>query len=130
MIIKTTALLATAALGLGTAGFLATGTAQADWDIERERSKGCSAGAWTSLSLEKNRRTIEADVDIERSPVGQTWRVRLAQNGTVIERTTRVADREGDVELSRRLTDQPGRDKVAVRAVSAMGEVCRVTVRI
>jgi hypothetical protein len=96
-------------------------------------SSGSARGAALargSLSLEKNRRTIEADVDIERSPVGQTWRVRLAQNGTVIERTKRVADREGDVELSRRLTDQPGRDKVAVRAVSAMGEVCRVTVRI
>lgn len=128
--ISTTAIITTAALGVGAAGFLGTGTASADWDIERERSASCSAGAWSSLSLEKNRRTIEADVDIEHSPVGQTWRVRLAQNGSVIERTKRVADREGDVELGRRLTDQPGRDKVAVRAVSATGEVCRVTVRI
>lgn len=121
-----TSVAAATVIGVGGLGLVSMPAAQADRGPERERQKECSASSWAGLSVEQERRGIEADFDIEGGPAGQQWRLRMTHNGEVAARATRVADYEGEVDFSRRLPDSNGRDSVVVRAVSSAGEVCRV----
>lgn len=123
---RTAALLATsavAATGLGIAGASA---AQADFDIEREKSTRCSGASFATLSLEKEFGRIDADFEIENAQPGRSWNVRITHNGNTVLRTSRVADYEGDLDVMQQVRDRAGKDRFVARAKGPNGEVCRV----
>lgn len=124
---KKTAMVATMAVA---AGSLALATPAQALEVEREKSKRCSLGAFATLSLEKEFGRIDADFEIENAPVARSWNVRIKHNGRTVLRTQRAADREGEVDVTRQVRDTRGKDRFIARATGPNGEVCRVTLGI
>jgi len=121
---KTAALLAASAVAVS--GFaIATNPAQAD-GIENEKTKRCSAGSFAQLSLEKEFGRIDVDFDIENASPRGVWMVRVKHNGKRILKTQRVADYEGELDVSANVKDKAGKDRFIARAKGPGGEVCRV----
>lgn len=81
---------------------------------EVERQGRCSGATW-ELSVDRERGGFDVDVDLEDAAPGSAWRVVLRHEGrTVHDRVVR-ADREGELDVERRLANTPGRDRVALR---------------
>jgi hypothetical protein len=114
-------------VALGVIGMPSSATASPD--VVRRGS--CSGNARWRLELTDHGRRIEVDFEVHRSPVGDTWRVRLRHNGTVFFRARRTADDSGEFSVDPYVRDRAGRDKFVGRAVdSSTGEVCKGTARI
>jgi hypothetical protein len=127
------ALAATAALA--TAATLAVpavaSAAPVRTDVEREEGGLCRASSFWDLNLEKERGRIEIDVDIDTPTPGQRWKVKVTHNDRTVVNRTRVTDREGELDLTRWVTDRRGTDRVTFRAVNrSTGETCRGSLRI
>jgi hypothetical protein len=123
---RTAALLATSAVAVTGFGIAGASAAQADMDIEREKSKRCSGASFATLSLEKEFGRIDADFEIENATPGRSWNVRIKHNGNTVLRTSRVADYEGDLDVMQQVRDRAGKDRFIARAKGPNGEVCRV----
>ena len=124
---KTAAVLATTAVA-GGALFIAS-PAQA-LEVEREKSKQCSAAAFATLSLEKEFNRIDVDFDLENTTPGRSWNVRIKHNANTVLRTQRTADYEGELDLMQQVVDRPGKDRFIARASGPNGETCRVKLSI
>jgi hypothetical protein len=117
--------MASGALGIVATVALAAAPVANAADVEREKHGSCSANSRWELNLEREHGVIEIDADVDTPRAGQTWVVRLKHNGTLFTKVTRVTDREGEFEVDRRRTNQPGEDRIKLRAVNrATGEVC------
>lgn len=120
---------AASALVIGALGVTALPAAHADSD--RERTVRCTSGATAKLSLDREHRNrIDAEFEVDHAAANQRWSVRLKHNGTTKLVTQRMTDRDGEFDVSRRVKDRPGTDRVKVVARSTSGQVCKVTVRI
>ncbi len=120
---KTAAFLATSTVVAG--ALMIAAPAQA-LDIEREKSKRCSAASFATLSLEKEFDRIDVDFDIENATPGRSWNVRIKHNGSTVVRTARPADYEGELDVTQQVRDRAGKDRFIARATGPNGEVCRV----
>lgn len=120
------------AVGIGTFAIVgAVGIAPASADFERERTKSCSSGAFAQLSLEKEYGPwTEVDFEVDQAPSNSRWTVRIKHRGNTVLKTTRFADREGELDVDTRVRDRKGTGKVKVRAKSTTGEVCNVALRL
>jgi hypothetical protein len=127
---RTAALLATSAVAATGLGITGASAAQADVDIEREKSKRCSGSSFATLSLEKEFGRIDADFEIENATPGRSWNVRIKHHGKTVLRTSRVADYEGDIDVTQQVGDRSGKDRFIARAKGPNGEVCRVKLSI
>lgn len=125
---KTAALVATTAIAGGTLAAVAR-PAQA-FEVEREKAKQCSSTSFATLSLEKEFGRIDADFDIENAPSARAWTVRITHNGRTVLRTQRIADYEGEVDVTRQVRDRADKDRFIARATGPNGEVCRVKLSI
>jgi hypothetical protein len=95
------------------------------------RNGSCSDGGRWTLELNHLRRRIEAEFEVRRSPVGDTWRVRLRHDDDVYFRGTRTADDDGEFSVDEKVRDTSGTDRFRARAIdSSTGEVCWGTARI
>ena len=120
---KTAAVLATSAV---TAGALIAATPAQAFEVEREKTKQCSAMAFATLSLEKEFNRIDVDFDIENATPARSWNVRIKHTGNTVLRTQRPADYEGELDVMQQVADRPGKDRFIGRATGPNGEVCRV----
>jgi hypothetical protein len=103
--------------------------ASASPDVVRRGS--CSDGARWRLELTDHGRQIEVDFEVHRSPAGDTWRVRLRDNGYVFFRGARTADDSGEFSVDPYVRDRSGTDRFVARATdSSTSEVCRGTAKI
>lgn len=122
--------IAVATVVVMTGGIVAVGASQASaMDFERESYKRCGSGV-ANLALEKENGYIEADFEVENVSPGRTWRLQLAHNGTVRAKSTLPTDYEGDVDISRQVTDTRGKDRFVAKAMGPNGEMCRVKLAI
>jgi hypothetical protein len=82
-------------------------------------------GEWR---LEVDRRdadTLRVRFRIEKTPAGNVWEVFLSDNGKRFLATTKTANADGEVRVSKNTRDRSGTDKVKAYAYSrATGEVC------
>jgi hypothetical protein len=82
-------------------------------------------GEWR---LEVDRRdadTLRVRFRIEKTPAGDVWQVFLSDNGNRFLATTKTANSNGEVRVSKNTRDRSGTDKVKAYAYSrATGEVC------
>jgi hypothetical protein len=127
---RTAALLATSAVAVTGLGVAGASAAHADFDIEREKTKRCSGSAFAQLSLEKEFGRIDVDYDIENATPGRAWNVRFKHNGKTVLRTSRIADYEGELDVTQQVRDRRGKDRFIARAKGPNGEVCRVKLSI
>jgi hypothetical protein len=107
------------------------GTAAArDGDIERNGD--CSGRTNWDLKGGMRDGGIEVEFEVDSNRVGQTWRVRLSDNGDVFFRGFRTTKApSGSFTVERRTGNKAGTDRIVgyARNVNS-GEVCRGVIRI
>ena len=115
-------------LGVALAGALALSVAGArpasakDGDVIRRGP--CSASAEWKLKLSPENGRIEVEYEVDSNVNGQTWRVKIFQNGDRVfrgRRTTSGPSGSFDLRLVR--PDTQGRDTFRARATNA-GQTC------
>ena len=118
-------------LGVALAGALALTVAGAvpaaakDGDVIRRGS--CSAGAEWKLKLSEEDGGIEVEYEVDSNVNGQSWRVRIFQNGDRIFRGTRTTSGpSGSFEVRTVASNAAGTDSFRARAVNG-NQVCRGT---
>ena len=116
----TSALLLAGALGVG------AGPAHAkDGDVIARGQ--CSAGATWKLKLGPRDGGIETEFEVDSNRNGQTWAVRMTDNGVTVFRGTRTTlAPSGSFTVRKRIADLAGTDNVVATA-SFDGQTCRGT---
>ena len=123
-------------LGVALAGALALTVAGAvpamakDGDIERRGS--CSGSTDWKMKLSPEDGGIEVEYEVDSNVVGQTWRVKISQNGERIFRGRRQTQgASGSFSVRVVANDTAGTDSFRGKAVNPdTGEVCRGTASI
>lgn len=89
----------------------------------------CSAGASWSLKAKHDDGRIQWEFEVDSNRVGQSWAVRVTDNGTQVFKGTRTTMApSGSFTVSRRTANMAGSDTIVARATH-MGQTCsgRVT---
>ena len=75
---------------------------------------------------------LEVEFEVDQNVSGDTWSVRLRDNGTTFFKGTRVTrDPSGSFEVKARTDNQDGTDQITARAANqSTGEVCRASLKI
>ena len=122
MIGKVTRAAVAGAMALTIAG--AVPAVAGDRDVIREGA--CSGASDWKLKLSPEDGGLEVEFEVDSNVVGQTWRVRLFQNGERIFAGTRQTTApSGSFELRRVANDTAGTDSFRARGANpATGEVC------
>jgi hypothetical protein len=115
-------LLAATILSVAPAAFASHGKAG---DVIRTGS--CSAASDWKLKLSPDNGRIEVEFEVDQNVVGDTWKVRMADNGTVFfkgQRTTQAPS--GSFEVRKFTANQAGTDRVVAKAMNlSTGETCK-----
>jgi hypothetical protein len=117
-------LVAASALTLAPAAFARDG------DVIRRGS--CSANSDWKLKLSPEDRRLEVEFEVDSNVNGQTWRVRIFQNGDRIFAGRRITQApSGSFEVRVLADDTAGTDRFRARAVNPdSGETCVGTAQI
>jgi hypothetical protein len=90
------------------------------------RSGACSASSTWKLKLSPDNGVIQLEFEVDQNVVGQTWRVRIRQNGDRIfarKRVTKAPSGSSTVRLN--AANTAGRDRFRAAATNvASGERC------
>ena len=92
----------------------------------------CTGRATTKIKLGLRDGRIETETEVDSNRNGQSWSVRMRQNGVLVVNTTAVTKApSGSFSIRKVLPNQPGTDTVtAVSRNSATGQSCTVTAQI
>ena len=92
-----------------------------------KKSGPCSASSTWKLSLGLDNGQIEAQFEVDENVVGDTWKVRMTDNGTKFLKGQRVTQApSGSFEVRKLTANQAGTDHIVAKATNAStGEVCR-----
>ena len=90
------------------------------------KSGACSANSHWKLKLKPDNGRIEVQFEVDSNVNGQTWHVRMLENGAPIFNGNRVTQApSGSFEVRKLATDTAGTDRFRARAVNgATGESC------
>ena len=101
-------------IALGTAGVVLAApaalmltAAPAHADVER---RGTCGGGTYELSVDREGRGYEVNVDLDHVAAGSKWRVVITQDGTRKAKVVRTAERDGDLDVERYLPNTAGKD--------------------
>ena len=108
----------------------ATAATAASGDVIAEGT--CSMGSTWKLKAGPDNGQLEVEFEVDSNVVGQTWGVRLTDNGTEFFRGARRTQApSGSFEVRRFTANQAGEDKIVGVAVNPdTHEVCRGSVTI
>jgi hypothetical protein len=113
------------AVGLATS-MLAVGTAASAKAGDVVKTGGCSAASVWKLKLSPDSGQIQLEFEVDQNKVGQTWKVRIAENGTRIfadKRVTKAPSGSFTVRLFAK--DHAGTDSFKASATNpGTGETC------
>jgi hypothetical protein len=90
----------------------------------------CSASSTSKLTVKADNGQIETQFEVDQNVVGDTWRIRITDNGNVVARgkRTTVAP-SGSFTFRRLIPDLAGTDNIGARAKNlTTGEVCKASV--
>jgi DUF4097 and DUF4098 domain-containing protein YvlB len=89
----------------------------------------CTASSSSKLKIKTDNGQIETEFEVDQNVVGDTWRVRVTDNGTVVARGKKVTVApSGSFTFRRRIPNLAGTDTVTARAKNlTTGEVCTAT---
>lgn len=106
---------------------LAVPSAQARGGDPRVESQGaCSQQSDWKLKAKPDNGRIEIEFEVDSNVVGQTWQVRISDNGTRVFQGTAVTQApSGSFSVDRRVADAAGTDHFLAQARNrATGETC------
>jgi hypothetical protein len=95
--------------------------------LEVRKSGDCSQASTWQLKAKADNGRIETEFEVDSNVVGQTWSVRLLDNGTKVAagKPTTVAP-SGSFTFRRIIANMPGSDTITAIATQAgTGETCR-----
>jgi hypothetical protein len=97
-----------------------------------QRQGKCSGASTWKLKAKPDNGRLEVEFEVDQNVVGDTWNVRLKDNGKVFFTGQRVTQApSGSFEVKRRTANLPGTDNLVGRAQNvSTGEVCRGTLSI
>lgn len=118
--------LKTAIAAVGIIGLLATGPVALANEDDVIKEGSCSAGSDWKLKLSPENGKTEVEFEVDQNTVGDTWRVKIAQNGERIFRGKRVTKApSGSFELRIVAANPPGTDSYRASATNlSTGETC------
>jgi hypothetical protein len=92
----------------------------------------CNKNATTKIKLGLRDGRIETETEVDSNRNGQTWSVRMRQNGVLVLNTTAVTKApSGSFSVRKVLANKAGTDTVTtVSRNAATGQTCTVTARI
>jgi hypothetical protein len=98
-----------------------------DDDGEVRRTGACSGSADWKLKAKHDDGRIEVEWEVDSNRSGQTWRVRVFDNGArVVATRATTHDPSGSFSVERKITDRAGSDRIVARSRHlATGQVCR-----
>jgi hypothetical protein len=90
------------------------------------RTGSCSGSADWKLKAAHDNGRIEVEYEVDSNHVGQTWRVRIRDNGVLVTKTrATTAGRSGSFEVSRSIANRAGSDSLVTRAYDlGSGQTC------
>lgn len=124
--------LAVAAVSVSAGVAMSESAAASGGDRAVERSGACTAGATWKLKAKHDDNLIEVEFEVDSNRVGQTWSVRLTDNGVVVfNGSRRTLAPSGSFSVERRIADRAGSDTlVAVASNAATGQRCSGSIRL
>jgi hypothetical protein len=92
-----------------------------------KKSGPCSTTSNWKLKLGTDNNKIEVEFEVDQNVVGDTWNVRMTDNGTQIFKGNRVTQApSGSFEVRKLTANLAGADRIVAKATNATtGEVCR-----
>jgi hypothetical protein len=96
------------------------------------RRGSCTGSSDWKLKLSPDNGRIEVEFEVDSNIVGQTWSVRIFENGTrIFSGTRQTAGASGSFTVRKLANDTAGTDSFRARAANAAtGEVCVGTAKI
>ena len=90
------------------------------------RTGSCSGSADWKLKAKHDDGRIELEYEVDSNQSGQTWRVRVRDNGVrVIATRATTGGRSGSFDLERKVTNRAGSDSFVARARDlSSGQLC------
>ena len=90
-------------------------------------SGSCSAASTWKLTIKPDNGQIEAQFEVDQNVVGDTWKVKMSDNGTFFFKGKAVTKApSGSFEVKRLTADQAGSDTVVATARNlSTGETCQ-----
>jgi DUF4097 and DUF4098 domain-containing protein YvlB len=97
-----------------------------------QKSGKCSANSTWTLKAKADNGKLEVEFEVDQNVSGDTWNVRLRDNGMTFFKGSRVTrDPSGSFTVQRRTDNQAGTDMITARAANqSTGEVCRAALSI
>lgn len=110
---------------LGASIWFSAQAAQAGGQVVIQRGS-CSAQSDWKLKVKPDNSRLELEFEVDSNVVGETWRVRITQNGAQIFAGTRTTHApSGSFDVTRRPADAAGVDRFVARATNlTSGETC------
>ena len=98
-----------------------------DDDGEIIRTGSCSGSADWKLKAKRDDGRLEVEWEVDSNRSGQTWRVRIFDNGDRVAATRRTTQPpSGSFEVERHIANRAGSDHIVARSRHlASGQVCR-----
>jgi hypothetical protein len=100
-------------------------------DSARIVSVDCSGSTNAKLKVAPDDGRLQVEWEVDSNRVGQTWSVRLTDQGVTVFKSTRITRApSGSFGVERRITDRAGTDRIVATAYNGRTrEVCRATLR-
>ena len=108
------------------AGGLLVAAAPSANAVEKVKRGDCSKQSTWKLELDTEAGKIEVDFDAKTPKAGKTWKYKVKQDGVVRHKGKTVSERDGDVEVDKKVNNRKGKDTIVVRVEQPKsGEVCK-----
>ncbi len=93
---------------------------------EVRKSGACSNGATWKLKAKTDDGRLEVEFEVDSNRVGQSWSVRMKDNGVLVHTSTRkTLAPSGSFEVERRIANRAGKDTITAYARhAATGQTC------
>ena len=98
---------------------------------EKRVAGSCTGRATAKLKAKPDDGRLEVEFEVDQNRNGVRWSVRIRRNGTRVVRTSAVTRApSGSFSVERKIGNPAGADRIAARAVSPSGQVCRASLTI
>ena len=97
----------------------------------KQVSGNCTGSATSKLKVKPDNGRLETEFEVDQNRNGVRWTVTIRRNGKVAVNTSaRTKAPSGSFSIERRLGNGAGTDRIAARAKSSSGQVCRASLSI
>jgi hypothetical protein len=91
----------------------------------------CTDGSTVKLKAKPDDGRLEVEFEVDQNRDGVRWKVRARRDGKLVIKTSAVTQApSGSFSVERKIADPAGSNRIAARATSPSGEVCKAALTI